>query len=243
MLEPDVRSRLVARDVKPMGEKDRADLFAAMPPLEAKKILFQKAVNENARRRRLGQKGIKVMLIDVKKAHLYGVLKEDECAYIELPGGEAHGGKCGRLRRWLYGMRPAGAAWEDDYSSKLEELGFEKGRAAPTAFFRRMDQVRCVVHGDDFTFSGEREALQEVAEGLKKCYELKVRGILGDEEGDCKEITILNRRLRWTSEGGLEFEADRRHVQEILEYFKLGTGSKGLDVPVVKEIDREKEEE
>ena len=34
MDKPDVRCRLVARDFKPKGEKDRADLFAAMPPLE-----------------------------------------------------------------------------------------------------------------------------------------------------------------------------------------------------------------
>ena len=33
---PDVRCRLAARDFKPKGEKDRSDIFAAMPPLEAK---------------------------------------------------------------------------------------------------------------------------------------------------------------------------------------------------------------
>ena len=37
---PNIRCRLVARDFKPKGEKDRADLFASMPPLEAKKVLF-----------------------------------------------------------------------------------------------------------------------------------------------------------------------------------------------------------
>ena len=35
-----VRSRLVGRDFKPHGEDGREDLFAAMPPLEAKKLLF-----------------------------------------------------------------------------------------------------------------------------------------------------------------------------------------------------------
>ena len=38
--DPVVRSRLVARDFKPKGETARGDLFAAMPPLEAKKVLF-----------------------------------------------------------------------------------------------------------------------------------------------------------------------------------------------------------
>ena len=34
----------VARDFKSKSEKDREDLFAAMPPLEAKKCLFRIAV-------------------------------------------------------------------------------------------------------------------------------------------------------------------------------------------------------
>ena len=60
---PEVRCRLVARDFKPKGEKDRGDLFAAMPPLEAKKALFQQAVNENARNRACGREGIELMLM------------------------------------------------------------------------------------------------------------------------------------------------------------------------------------
>ena len=41
--KPDVRCRLVARDFKPKGEKSTWDVFAAMPPLEAKKILVRYA--------------------------------------------------------------------------------------------------------------------------------------------------------------------------------------------------------
>ena len=40
---PDIRSRWVARDFKKKGERDREDLFALMPPLEAKKVLFKLA--------------------------------------------------------------------------------------------------------------------------------------------------------------------------------------------------------
>jgi hypothetical protein len=89
---PDVRCRLVARDFKPKGEAIRADLFAAMPPLEAKKLLFQKAAVENARNRARGKPGIKVMLVDVKKAHLNGFLEEDEEAFVWLPA-EANAGR------------------------------------------------------------------------------------------------------------------------------------------------------
>ena len=34
---------------------------------------------------------------------------------------------------------------------------------------------------------------------------------------------------------GLEYEAAERHVMEILGHFGLKAGSKGLDMPVVKE--------
>ena len=47
-------------------------------------------------------------------------------------------------------MRNAAGAWEKHYSVRLREMGFEKGRAAPTVFYHREKQVRCVVHGDDF---------------------------------------------------------------------------------------------
>ena len=38
------RSRLVARDFRVKGESERSDLFAAMPPLEAKRTLLFVAV-------------------------------------------------------------------------------------------------------------------------------------------------------------------------------------------------------
>ena len=38
--DPEIRCRLVARDFKPHGERDREDLFAAMPPLELTKDPF-----------------------------------------------------------------------------------------------------------------------------------------------------------------------------------------------------------
>jgi hypothetical protein len=44
-----VRCRLVGRDLKPKCERDREDLFAAMPPLEAKKLLFRMLAAERHR--------------------------------------------------------------------------------------------------------------------------------------------------------------------------------------------------
>ena len=63
-----------------------------MPPLESKKLLFQQAMTQNALNRLRGEDGLKIMLIDVKKAHLNGFVGEDEFVYIELPLGGYQGG-------------------------------------------------------------------------------------------------------------------------------------------------------
>ena len=42
-VNPEVRARLVAKEIK---TSKREDLFAATPPLEAKKMLFSMAVTE-----------------------------------------------------------------------------------------------------------------------------------------------------------------------------------------------------
>ena len=141
---PDVRCRMVARDFKPKGEKDREDLFAAMPPLEAKKLLFKKAAMGKREWRNGRWARQKLMFIDVKKAHLNGVVGEDDHVYISVPPGVCPPGRCWKLKRWLYGMRPAASAWESDYSEKLDEFGMKKGCAVPTAFFDESRDMRCV---------------------------------------------------------------------------------------------------
>ena len=61
------------------------------------------------------------MLIDAKKAHLNS--KCDEDVYIELPEEcNAPEGMCGKLEYWLYGFRPAAAAWEKSMRRNLRVL-------------------------------------------------------------------------------------------------------------------------
>ena len=135
--DPAVRCRLVARDFKPRGEKYRADRFAAMPPLEAKSMLFRLMMVN----RQPEEKEKKLMLIDVRKAHLNGKVPDDEHVYVELPGAGDEPPRCARLRRWLYGMRPAASAWEKDCAEKLEGEGFCRGASAPTVFHNAVDEA------------------------------------------------------------------------------------------------------
>jgi len=97
-----VRSRLVARGFKPRREENPEEMFAATPPLEAKKLLFRMAAGVRGWRRRKGAAEIKLMFIDVRKAHLNAVC-EDE-AWVELPEEFWEWGRHAKLKRWLYGM-------------------------------------------------------------------------------------------------------------------------------------------
>eukprot|EP00973_Karenia_brevis_P045460 6296321-Karenia_brevis.AAC.1 len=60
------------------GDKGRDALFAETPPLEAKRMLFRRAVTM-----REDGKGRKFMFVDVKKTHLNPVCEEDFS--LELP--------------------------------------------------------------------------------------------------------------------------------------------------------------
>ena len=75
--------------------------------------------------------------------------------------------------------------------------GFKKGVSAPTVFYNEERQLRCVVHGDDFTFLGFEKDLDHIQWLMSKWYEMKVRGRLDGEPGGQNETTILNRRVLW----------------------------------------------
>ena len=67
--KPDYRSRLVAQEI---NDKKREDLFAATPPLEAKKLLFSMAMTAGVGYE-LGHRhnGHKLEFIDVRRAYLH----------------------------------------------------------------------------------------------------------------------------------------------------------------------------
>ncbi len=117
--EQEIRSRLVARDVK-AKDGNRDDLFASTPPLEGLRMLCSKAVSPSRKRRRDRRK---ILLMDARKTHLNPLVEGD--VYIQLPeeAGAAEG-MCGKLAHWIYGMRPAAQAWEvrwEDGGSRVQE--------------------------------------------------------------------------------------------------------------------------
>ena len=230
--EPVIRCRLVARDFKLKGDKDRADLFAATPPLEALRMLIR--MSRLSHLRKSSRRKWKLMFIDVKKAHLNAKLEDDEHVYVDLPDEAGAAGKCGKLRRWLYGMRPAASSWEREYSERLEAAGYIRGKSAPTTFFNPASRSRCVVHGDDFTFMAEDAELKRMANLMSEWYDIKVRAVLGPEENDDKEVVILGRTVRWKDNRN-EYEADAKYARLVWEGMGLKADSQGLDGPILKE--------
>ena len=109
------RSRWVAQDFEKKSDNNREDLFAAMPPLEAKKALFRLAAVKMTGKMTQRGKAMKLMMVDVRKAHLNAKCNRDD-VYVALPEeAKAGPGMCGRLLSWLYGRRGAAQGWEVEF--------------------------------------------------------------------------------------------------------------------------------
>ena len=80
-----------------------------------------------------------------------------------------------------------------------------------------------------------RGALErDLEKALEEHYELKRGGRLGPGPEDDEEATVLNRVVRWT-EQGLEYEADPRQVEKLLEALDLEDAKK-IATPGVKPL-------
>ena len=121
---------------------------------------------------------------------------------------------------------------EKNYAEKLAAVGFKGSRAAPTTFYNPATKVRLVVHGDDITFSGTQVELEKIRGLFKKWYDVRDRGIMESGTRDIKEVVILGRTLKFT-EMGLEYTADDKHRDAILEELGLESESKSLGCPAL----------
>ena len=129
-------------------------------------------------------------------------------------------------------------------SSRTLEAGFVQGIASPCVFSHPTRGITVSVHGDDFTACGPKRQLDWFAETVGSKYEYTIGGRLGPGRDDDKEATVLNRVIRWTDEG-VEYEADPRQVERLLEELELeGDGVNGVLTPGVKlqasQVQREK---
>ena len=95
---PDYRSRLVAQEI---NDHQRVDLFAATPPLEAKKMLMSLVVTWGiGYQRGSKEKGQELDFIDVRRAYFHAPARR--LVYVRLPPEEEQEGMCGKLVKALW---------------------------------------------------------------------------------------------------------------------------------------------
>ena len=231
----DYRSRLVGRELK---QDSRLDLFAPTPPLEVLKALISYcAKSQNGHRPR------RLATVDIKRAYFYA----PACRrlYIRLPEEDRMPGEedmVGELQLSLYGTRDAAMNWTRQYTNHLVGLGFQRGKASACNFVHEGRNIRLTCHGDDFDIVAAEEDIRWLIKKMEEVYDLKST-VLGPEEHNQKELRILNRTVRWTTEG-IEYEGDQRHAEVIIK--ELGMqDQKPLSTPGAPEImvDVEKEAE
>ena len=148
-----VRSRLVAQEFKIKGDRD--DLFAGTPPLSAVKFLISNLCSN-------GKDGIqdkRFMILDVKRAFLYGNIEEP--IYITLPDEDPKSkqGYVGRLVKAMYGTQSAPLIWQKLCKRVMESNGFESCITSPCCYFHPKRDIRVVTHVDDFACTGGLEDL------------------------------------------------------------------------------------
>ena len=136
----------------------------------------------------------------------------------------------------MYGTQDAPNIWQSHYSGILIEGGHKRGKSNASVFYHPQHDVRVMVHGDDFLALGDQKHLSELEDLLRKSYELKCLGIIGDHPEDKTEIHFLNRLIRCGESEGRPaawIEPDRRHVDLLIQSFGM-TNAKGVESPDVK---------
>ena len=238
-LNPNVRSRLVARQIRQAGEEA---IFAPTPPLEALRSIISIAATDfpgRAPHVRSADSEMRTQIsaIDISRAYFNASTEGADPTYVQLPPEhEDHArGKCGLLLKHMYGTRAAADGWQQEYSSFLRSIGFLQGVASPCVFTHKTRNIAMSVHGDDFTSAGPKLELDWLEKSLENKYELRKGPRLGPGKDDAKEITVLNRVIRWT-ETGLEYEADPRQAERLLEGLGLDDGCKVAATPGLKPL-------
>ena len=236
---PNIRSRLVARQIRQAGEDA---IFAPTPPLEALRSVLSLAMTDFPGRPKhvrdgASERRTQISAIDISRAYFNAVTDPESPTFVALPQEHPdHQTKCGLLKRHMYGTRAAADGWQQEYSSFLKSIGFKQGEACPCLFRHEQRGLVTSVHGDDFTSAGPKCELDIFENQLEAKYELKRGGRLGPGPDDCKELTVLNRVIRWTDKG-VEYEADPRQAEKLLEGLSLsGDDCKARATPGQKPI-------
>ncbi len=143
--KPEYRCRLVSKEIK---NDKREDLFAATPPLVAKKLFFSLFASSL---------GLCLDVIDVARSYFHA--KARRRARVDLPKQDHQDGMRGRLKKEIHGARDTSQNRELVDSEMKVEAGFAQGSYSPCVFYREDKDGRAGVRGGGFTVLGSRGGL------------------------------------------------------------------------------------
>ena len=177
----EVRSRYVVRQFRDGGVDHRA--HAGTPGPEAVRILLILSI----------VCGLFAATADFSVAFMHTPLEEE--VLVEPPPELGRPRDVvWRLKRALYGLRCAAAAFQRHLCRLLESVGFRRGRAAQSIYYREADGVRMSVHVDDPLAVGPHAAVLALFEYLRSHIAVKVVEELTDKAG-VTYLGMLYRRI------------------------------------------------
>ena len=174
-----IRWRLCAREykTKKQGQILRSlpasQLFSAMPPLKAVKVLVSIMMSVGWSSK---GKPLKLRHCDISRVRFQGTAQG--LIYIKLPAEDRQKygeDKVGRMVKSMYGTQDASHIWQLDYVKVicLELGGFRRGKHS-AALFHNPYQV--AVHGDNFVYLSDDDGLKHIDSLLKSKYTAKDTG-------------------------------------------------------------------
>ena len=166
------------------------DIFSATPPLEAVRLLMSLVTTESKQ-----AKSHKLLFIDMSRAHFHSPSRRR--VFVELPPERERSVWCGVLLKSMFGTRLAAANSVAIVMDVLTNIEFEVGKFNRCLCKHAGKDIRLSYHRDDFVILADENDLQWFAKELNEALIVRVRGVLGGDEGDLKDITLFNRIVRY----------------------------------------------
>lgn len=114
-----------------------------------------------------------------------------------------------KLKKSLYGLKPAPKAWNAKFTGYLLALGFKMSQSDPSLFVKHTgsDVLALLLYVDDIILTCSSDALiQEVIDDLSSVFELKDLGLL---------TYFLGLQISYPSSGGI-FVNQYKYAKELL---------------------------
>ena len=154
--KPQLRARWVAQEFR-CPEGDKHEYCSETPDLALVKAVIAHAA------RWAGRGDTVVTVFNGRQAYFLSEEKRD--TFVDLPDyvpAEFRASHVRKLRRALYGTRPASASWRDELRKRLVSCGLVVVTVSRCCFRNQSGSVVGAVHGDDIFVPGPREDVLKV---------------------------------------------------------------------------------